>query len=105
FIHYSVPISNRHSFPTRRSSDLIIILNSSWNVTSVPWQTIFDIGLKHFFYFFKIKLYYIFKIIIKSKFQQSMNRNDRGFGVLGRSEEHTSELQSPDHLVCRLLHE
>src|SRR5438552_7315165 len=22
--------------------------------------------------------------------------------VLGRSEEHTSELQSPDHLVCRL---
>src|SRR5258708_19501668 len=24
-------------------------------------------------------------------------------GSLGRSEEHTSELQSPDHLVCRLL--
>src|SRR5207244_13374769 len=23
--------------------------------------------------------------------------------VIGRSEEHTSELQSPDHLVCRLL--
>src|SRR5258708_30005801 len=23
--------------------------------------------------------------------------------VMGRSEEHTSELQSPDHLVCRLL--
>src|SRR5258708_14273027 len=35
---------------------------------------------------------------------------DRGTGVddvharqRGRSEEHTSELQSPDHLVCRLL--
>src|SRR5438552_14389179 len=25
------------------------------------------------------------------------------FRVLSRSEEHTSELQSPDHLVCRLL--
>src|SRR5207244_9907182 len=25
----------------------------------------------------------------------------RGYGI-GRSEEHTSELQSPDHLVCRL---
>src|SRR5258708_11720867 len=25
------------------------------------------------------------------------------FFGLGRSEEHTSELQSPDHLVCRLL--
>src|SRR5947208_12087088 len=24
-------------------------------------------------------------------------------GGIGRSEEHTSELQSPDHLVCRLL--
>src|SRR5258708_11007287 len=24
-------------------------------------------------------------------------------GLLKRSEEHTSELQSPDHLVCRLL--
>src|SRR5258708_8038539 len=23
--------------------------------------------------------------------------------LVGRSEEHTSELQSPDHLVCRLL--
>src|SRR5947208_17064914 len=23
--------------------------------------------------------------------------------MMGRSEEHTSELQSPDHLVCRLL--
>src|SRR5258708_29025817 len=27
----------------------------------------------------------------------------RCFWRIGRSEEHTSELQSPDHLVCRLL--
>src|SRR5207244_12279024 len=26
-----------------------------------------------------------------------------GAGFVSRSEEHTSELQSPDHLVCRLL--
>src|SRR5438552_13827572 len=26
-----------------------------------------------------------------------------GLGIYSRSEEHTSELQSPDHLVCRLL--
>src|SRR5258708_11725330 len=26
-----------------------------------------------------------------------------GTGLAGRSEEHTSEFQSPDHLVCRLL--
>src|SRR5258708_11131923 len=31
-------------------------------------------------------------------------RNDEGAAIqLSRSEEHTSELQSPDHLVCRLL--
>src|SRR5258708_27366125 len=29
--------------------------------------------------------------------------NGRPKFVKGRSEEHTSELQSPDHLVCRLL--
>src|SRR5258708_21413433 len=27
----------------------------------------------------------------------------RGCNAVTRSEEHTSELQSPDHLVCRLL--
>src|SRR5947208_7866646 len=34
-----------------------------------------------------------------------MRRADttRVTSVFGRSEEHTSELQSPDHLVCRLL--
>src|SRR5438552_4812960 len=30
-------------------------------------------------------------------------RHDRRGVRHGRSEEHTSELQSPDHLVCRLL--
>src|SRR5438552_18909161 len=32
--------------------------------------------------------------------RRSHRHSDRG---RGRSEEHTSELQSPDHLVCRLL--
>src|SRR5438552_10049453 len=31
------------------------------------------------------------------------SRRSRRFGPTARSEEHTSELQSPDHLVCRLL--
>src|SRR5207244_12242866 len=35
---------------------------------------------------------------------QPRDRRAQGFcGGRGRSEEHTSELQSPDHLVCRLL--
>src|SRR5258708_24533859 len=32
-----------------------------------------------------------------------IRRRWRGHRAVGRSEEHTSELQSPDHLVCRLL--
>src|SRR5258708_9148546 len=42
---------------------------------------------------------------IRDPFQQ-LPRGDalrRPPGILPRSEEHTSELQSPDHLVCRLL--
>src|SRR5258708_13491414 len=35
--------------------------------------------------------------------RQPHQESDGGVAVLGRSEEHTSELQSPDHLVCRLL--
>src|SRR5258708_26266272 len=31
------------------------------------------------------------------------NRGSRRCWCVSRSEEHTSELQSPDHLVCRLL--
>src|SRR5438552_9950833 len=34
---------------------------------------------------------------------KDFERGDRGLQVRARSEEHTSELQSPDHLVCRLL--
>src|SRR5258708_21155156 len=34
---------------------------------------------------------------------QGLHGQNRGGRDLVRSEEHTSELQSPDHLVCRLL--
>src|SRR5258708_18897545 len=35
--------------------------------------------------------------------QGERERDRNGAHALHRSEEHTSELQSPDHLVCRLL--
>src|SRR5258708_29934218 len=37
------------------------------------------------------------------QFGFGVGRNRIGLGGWSRSEEHTSELQSPDHLVCRLL--
>src|SRR5438552_9214430 len=74
FFYCSTAHRDLHSFPTRRSSDLML-----WFVSLAAAR----------------------KLIV--------NRYvDDAEGVLeknseGRSEEHTSELQSPDHLVCRLL--
>src|SRR5438552_8037603 len=40
---------------------------------------------------------------ISSAFQRGVDSTTLPRNLMGRSEEHTSELQSPDHLVCRLL--
>src|SRR5207244_11410762 len=73
------------SFPTRRSSDLL----------GKPGPA--EIGVVH-------------RIEIGGGGGEYRHRaiglvGDEGAAALadGRSEEHTSELQSPDHLVCRLL--
>src|SRR5690348_17902802 len=44
-------------------------------------------------------------IIVRSHSLVKTTRASPGFGIccMNRSEEHTSELQSPVHLVCRLL--
>src|SRR5947208_4627890 len=71
-----------HSFPTRRSSDL-------------PWQVeaARACGMSGLRLFRRI----VGPIALRQALP-AMRRNS-----LRRSEEHTSELQSPDHLVCRLL--
>src|SRR5258708_21831289 len=44
------------------------------------------------------------EVLIGHTLQLGIQAFDSGGGnVSARSEEHTSELQSPDHLVCRLL--
>src|SRR5205807_2876064 len=44
------------------------------------------------------------EVLIKSFFRSVMERNpSRSIVPISRSEEHTSELQSPCNLVCRLL--
>src|SRR5438552_18558336 len=87
FYLYSIP-RDLHSFPTRRSSDLAYI--AGVGVNSVVPARGGDV----------VKLYLV---------RQRMD--EANYPTLGatlavetlRSEEHTSELQSPDHLVCRLL--
>src|SRR5258708_27411770 len=43
------------------------------------------------------------KAVITQMFATARTQAERGEYEHLRSEEHTSELQSPDHLVCRLL--
>src|SRR5258708_25307566 len=43
-------------------------------------------------------------VVVAGAYSNSLNLFvGQDFGNVRRSEEHTSELQSPDHLVCRLL--
>src|SRR5438552_5656511 len=41
--------------------------------------------------------------IVGARGNWALPSSSRKRGPMDRSEEHTSELQSPDHLVCRLL--
>src|SRR5207244_12635335 len=66
------PLRDLHSFPTRRSSDLISSASGTVRERSP-----------------------VNSYLLASKYEFTGDRS--------RSEEHTSELQSPDHLVCRLL--
>src|SRR5690554_7746714 len=73
-----------HSFPTRRSSDLNFT-NATLNITnSLQFENSATAG---------------------RQYDSDGNVSDGSItgGVLDRSEEHTSELQSRPHLVCRLL--
>src|SRR5690625_7448245 len=75
FFYYSVHHRDLHSFPTRRSSDLSTII-------AITMNSIFNHNFIGFFFFLCLSTLPI---------------------IRHRSEEHTSELQSRGHLVCRLL--
>src|SRR5437870_8316892 len=72
-----------HSFPTRRSSDLVIV-----QMDGVSGVCVYGIP--------DAKWGEAIKAVVEL-------RADARYTALMRSEEHTSELQSRGHLVCRLL--
>src|SRR5207244_10762377 len=93
------------SFPTRRSSDLLIgcylllptespgagDLILRWHVPLVDWLIPLNLtGLERA----ALMCLQILTLLLASMVVRVTGS--------GRSEEHTSELQSPDHLVCRL---
>src|SRR5947208_12947114 len=88
--HRSGAQRDLHSFPTRRSSYLVVQELLPRQVGRIPMVLgqVADalLGLH-----------------VAGRPAQDFGLSGRGEGEVLRSEEHTSELQSPDHLVCRLL--
>src|SRR5205807_8852670 len=99
--HLSRPLPALPSFPTRRSSDLLIEFDPTGNLLS--GQNGFSGG----------GLNQPFSVAIDSSdsvwavnfapINASTVSKFLSSGAPARSEEHTSELQSPCNLVCRLL--
>src|SRR5688500_20065249 len=78
FFYCYADLRDLHSFPTRRSSDL-----RSWSERAAE-----DIARS--------------RRLVEEAIEKLSGRTDEPFAST-RSEEHTSELQSPCNLVCRLL--
>src|SRR5256885_8250398 len=72
--------------------------------TLFPYTTLFrSIYTGNFFIQPKRKKFFIQSIEIRVMDSQSDTQKNQKTGLPPRSEEHTSELQSPCNLVCRLL--
>src|SRR5207244_10672949 len=84
FLYYCVAHPHLHSFPTRRSSDLLR-------------QEAGQDALRP-----TVSISYQYRDSKAGRLEAEKNPWYSEQSLL-RSEEHTSELQSPDHLVCRLL--
>src|SRR5436305_10609889 len=81
FLQSPPPLRHLHSFPTRRSSDLPNVLSLAALATCGDARTCRSPASQ----------------------QEPRRQEARCPSAMERSEEHTSELQSRPHLVCRLL--
>src|SRR5207253_11102153 len=87
--HSSLPLPHLHSFPTRRSSDLPAIDHHAALPGQISGKNNVRLALGNG----------------GGEFQRERANREASSALIGRirSEEHTSELQSRGHLVCRLL--
>src|SRR5205814_9528210 len=88
FLHSSLHLPHLHSFPTRRSSDLTLFSHDA--IHRHPRDH--DLSVPEGF----LCKPYTTSLVPSNSLQNPEEITDR-------SEEHTSELQSLRHLVCRLL--
>src|SRR5207244_13179051 len=97
---YSSPLHlDLHRFPTRRSSDLGSFTLQSVVMEYVTTRLIAEVTSE-------IKQGRFSRLVehsLELAPSQEYVRQTQQRLLVARSEEHTSELQSPDHLVCRLL--
>src|SRR5207244_13431602 len=101
-LYLAITLHNSISFPTRRSSDLEVY-HQRFKREDLEGEDKFDPNVLPKGYLQNPKPGHAF-VYISTIQRMTINLlgRDAIFGI-GRSEEHTSELQSPDHLVCRLL--
>src|SRR5207244_10192725 len=94
----SAPSRALHSFPTRRSSDLCRAgagtISTMCNLGADSLPTTHEAS---------VKSCTVPQSEFVADYRSARSRSRSTLKELMRSEEHTSELQSPDHLVCRLL--
>src|SRR5690606_42077563 len=96
-VHYHFDL---HYFPTRRSSDLVS------TTVLTPFQAVLWAAMFNFAAYFIFKDHGVGETIAKTVREQiGLNVILSGLiaAIIWRSEEHTSELQSRENLVCRLL--
>src|SRR5207244_12152406 len=98
FLSFSLPPLSLLSFPTRRSSDLVAAARNSRRARQIAgagksWERWPGRAGEET----SRPVSWFFRILADEQSEGRGKRDD------ARSEEHTSELQSPDHLVCRLL--
>src|SRR5207253_11378019 len=102
YLHCALPLLSPPSFPTRRSSDLISV-STITNLTTMAILTNIQSTAN---YPFRINSALFLNICVFGLLAASttyfLDVSAPTYLVF-RSEEHTSELQSRGHLVCRLL--
>src|SRR5690606_41073068 len=80
------------------------LFRSGWSGTTLPWMSI---GYETLMTPMQQLAFYNAVandgVMVKPRFVSEIRRNGKLVRALPRSEEHTSELQSRENLVCRLL--
>src|SRR5258708_18702298 len=71
--------------------------------TLFPYTTLFRSDVSVFFASLRVLLHHVFRRFGMEVLDEHFHPESPEDMMQKRSEEHTSELQSPDHLVCRLL--